>query len=57
MAQKSFLSDQTYSTWYEYDILKVWFNKIDHNMSIEGVKVNIFSLVRFSLVSYSGSEL
>jgi len=40
MVPKLFLGDQTYSTQCEYDILKlkVWFNKIDHNMSIEGVK-------------------
>jgi len=42
MVLKLFLSDQTYSTWCEYDILKVWFNIIDHNMYIKGVKVDIF---------------
>ena len=42
MVQKSFLSDQTYSNRSEYDFLQVWFNKIDHNMSIKGVKVDIF---------------
>jgi hypothetical protein len=42
MVPKWFLSDQTYSNRFEYDILKVWFNIIDHNMSIKGVKVDIF---------------
>ena len=41
MVQKLFLSDQTYSILCEYDILKVWFNKIDHNVSIKGVKADI----------------
>jgi hypothetical protein len=39
---KLFLSDQTYSNRSEYDFLQVWFNIIDHNMSIKGVKVDIF---------------
>ena len=42
MVPKLFLSDQTYSNRSEYDFLQVWFNIIDHNMSIKGVKVDIF---------------
>ena len=56
MVPKLFLSDQTYSNRSEYDFLQVWFNIIDHNMYIKGVKVDIFSLVRFVVGFYSGSE-
>jgi hypothetical protein len=42
MVPKLFLSDQTYSYRSEYDILQVWFNIIDHNMCVKGVKVDIF---------------
>jgi hypothetical protein len=42
MVPKLFLSDQTYSNRPEYDFLQVWFNIIDHNMSIKGVKVDFF---------------
>ena len=42
MVPKLFLSDQTSSNRSEYDFLQVWFNIIDHNMSIKGVKVDIF---------------
>jgi hypothetical protein len=58
MVQKLFLflRDQTCSTKCEYDILKVWFNKIYHNMSIKGVKVgkNILLLVPSREVSGDG---
>ena len=47
MVPKLFLSDQTCSNRSKYDFLQVWFNIIDHNMSIKGVKVDIFFLVRF----------
>jgi hypothetical protein len=56
MVPKLFLSDQTYSNRSEYDFLQVWSNIIDHNMSIKGVKVDIFSQVRFVVGFYSGSE-
>jgi len=63
MVPKLFLSDQTYSNRPEYDFLQVWFNIIDHNMSIKGVKVDIFFPGTFcrwfftrSLDFYSGSE-
>ena len=50
MVSKLFLSGRTYSNRSEYDFLQVWFNIIDHNMSIKGVKVNIFFQYIFSLV-------
>jgi hypothetical protein len=51
---KLFLSDQTYSYRSEYDILKVWFNKIDHNMCIKGVEVDIFFSGTFCRWFFSG---
>ena len=47
MVPKLFLSDQTYSYRSEYEFLQVWFNIIDHNMSIKGVKVDIFVSARY----------
>ena len=56
MVSKLFLSDQNYSNRPEYDFLQVWFNIIDHTMSIKGIKVNIFFPVHFVVGFYSGSE-
>ena len=57
MVQKLFLSDQTYSILCEYDILKVWFNKIDHNVSIKGVKADIVFCRWFLLGEWVGMDL
>jgi len=39
-----------------YDLLQVWFNIIDHNMSIKGVKANISFPLHFVVGFYAGSE-
>jgi hypothetical protein len=55
MVPKLFLSDQTYSYRSEYDFLQVWFNIIDHNMSIKCVKVTFLSQVH-SVVGFALGE-